>query len=144
GGPQRADLGGDRRAEAPAVLEGTELPAQTRGAIERVATGGVRVLAGARLAALGGGFGRGRAQPVEAIDLARCERIAGTVAEPAHHRLPLAKLLDGHQRVEDALVGAEREQGPLDHALDEAITIREAAREHGADETPAIACLRGV
>src|SRR5262245_53837807 len=84
------------------------------------------------------------ADRVEAIDLALREGVARARRQAADHVLPLVELLQGHHRVEDALVGAEREQRPLDDTLDEAIAIGITVLEHRADQSPAIALLGGV
>ena len=59
-------------------------------------------------------------------------------------QLPLLGLLQRHHRVEDALVGPEREQRALDDALDQPIAVGVAMVEDRADQAPAIAALRGV
>ena len=57
-------------------------------------------------------------------------------------QLPLLGLLQRHDRVEDALVGAEREQRALDDALDQAVAVGVAMVEHatGAGASDRGAC----
>ena len=87
---------------------------------------------------------RAETEGVEALDLARREDIAGAAREPPHHALPLLELLQAHDGVEDALVGAEGEERPLDDALDQPVAVGIPMLEDLADHPPAVAILSRV
>src|SRR5262245_15507677 len=141
---QRAQLRSHRVRDLPAPTEAAQLAPERTRAREGLASRRVGGLAGAATLVEQQIDDRGGAHPVEALDLARRQRVAGALAQAAHHELPLLRLLERHDRVEDALVRAEREQRALDDALDQSIAIDVPVVQHLPDQAPAIAALRGV
>jgi phosphopantothenoylcysteine decarboxylase/phosphopantothenate--cysteine ligase len=141
---QGAQAGRDGRRHLSPAAEVPQLAAQGGGPRQHLAARRVGRLAGAVAPVLQQVEDGSAAQVVEPLDLAGGQGIAGAGAESPDEELPLLRLLQRHDRVEDPLVGAKREQGALDDTLDQAVAVGEAMLQHGPQETPAVAGLGGI